>query len=75
MILENFSNQILNNYKRVLKNNNIEVAGIEFLENDEGQIFTYDINTNYNSIAESLSKFNGIKTIAYFLNTELKELF
>ncbi len=76
MILENFSNQILDKYRIVLENNNIDIAGIEFLENTEGQIFTYDINTNtnYNSIAENLSNFNGMQSIANFLNAELNQL-
>ena len=76
MILENFSNQIINKYKIVLENNNIDIAGVEFLEDAEGQIYTYDINTNtnYNSIAENLSKFNGMQTIANFLNAELNKL-
>tara|TARA_B100001123_G_C15262471_1_gene1007107 strand:- start:256 stop:1182 length:927 start_codon:yes stop_codon:yes gene_type:complete len=76
MILKNFSNPILNRYQRVLQNNNIEIAGIEFLEDKKGQLYTYDINTNtnYNSIAESLSKFKGMQNIANFLNLELSKL-
>tara|TARA_B100000686_G_scaffold211829_1_gene218732 strand:+ start:275 stop:1198 length:924 start_codon:yes stop_codon:yes gene_type:complete len=76
MILENFSNNILNNYKRVLQNNNIDIAGIEFLQDSEGELFTYDINTNtnYNSVAESLSSHNGMKSIANYLYSELIKL-
>tara|TARA_B100000029_G_scaffold513244_1_gene612170 strand:+ start:718 stop:1644 length:927 start_codon:yes stop_codon:yes gene_type:complete len=76
MILEKFSNQILNKYIKVLQNNEIDIAGVEFLEDGQGQLFTYDINTNtnYNSIAENLSKFSGMKTIANFLNAELNKL-
>ena len=76
MILENFSNNILNNYKRVLQNNNIDIAGIEFLQDSEGELFTYDINTNtnYNSVAESLSNHNGMQTIANYLYSELIKL-
>mgnify|MGYP001212639901 FL=1 len=76
MILENFSNQILDKYQRVLKNNDIEIAGVEFLENDKGKLFTYDINTNtnYNSIAENLSDLKGMKSIADFLNSELQKV-
>ena len=76
MILENFSNQILDKYQRVLKNNDIEIAGVEFLENDKGELFTYDINTNtnYNSIAENLSDLKGMKSIADFLNSELQKV-
>ena len=76
MIIEKFSNPILDQYKKVLKNNNIEIAGIEFVEDNNGQLFTYDINTNtnYNSIAESLSDLKGMKTIADFLNKELNKI-
>ncbi len=73
MILDNFSNPILEKYQKVLKNNSIEIAGIEFLEDSEGQLYTYDINvnTNYNSIAESLSEKKGMRTIANYLKKEL----
>ena len=76
MILENFSNSILKKYETVLKKNNIEIAGIEFIENSDGEIYTYDINTNtnYNSTAESLSDKNGMRTIANFLSMELNKL-
>ena len=60
-------------YQMVLKNNNIEIAGIEFLEDLEGQLYTYDINTNtnYNSIAESLTETKGMRIIADYLKKEL----
>ena len=76
MIVEKFSNPILEQYKKVLKNNYIEIAGIEFVEDNNGQLFTYDINTNtnYNSIAESLSDLKGMKAIAEFLNKELNKI-
>ena len=77
MILENFSNQIINKYVKVLNNNNIDIAGIEFLEDEQGQLYTYDINTNtnYNALAESLSEYNGMKSIADYLFTELNNLY
>lgn len=76
MILEKFSNPILAKYQKVIKNNNIEIAGIEFVEDKDKKLYTYDINTNtnYNSIAESLSDLRGMQSIACFLNRELKEL-
>ena len=74
--LENFYNPILEKYKKVLKNNCIEIAGIEFVEDNNGQLLTYDINTNtnYNSIAESSNNLKGMKAIADFLNEELKRV-
>ena len=76
MILDGFSNLILDQYQKVLKQNHIEIAGIEFLQDAQGQLYTYDINTNtnYNSIAESLSEQRGMKAIAYFLKRELEKL-
>ena len=77
MIIDNFSNPILNKYQKVLKNNNIEIAGIEFLQDSKGKLYTYDINTNtnYNSIAENLSlKKKGMKAIAEYLKKELKKI-
>ena len=73
MILDNFTNPILEHYQSVLKKNYIEIAGIEFIEDQRGQLYTYDINTNtnYNSTAEDLSNLNGMKAIASFLNKEL----
>ncbi len=45
---------IIEQYKEFLKENEITVAGIEFIRSADGTIYTYDINTNtnYNSGAE-----------------------
>jgi len=76
MILNNFSNPIIKKYNKVLENNNIEIAGIEFLQDENGQIITYDINTNtnYNSKAENYSKIKGMREIAKFLKKELLKI-
>jgi len=76
MILKSFSNPILDQYQKVIKNNNIEIAGIEFVEDINEKLYTYDINTNtnYNSVAESLSDLKGMKAIANFLMKELKKI-
>ena len=57
------------------KNNNVEIAGIEFVEDRNGQLYTYDINTNtnYNSVAENLSNLKGMGAIANFLKKELEK--
>ena len=74
MILENYNNLEIEKYEKLLKANEIEVAGIEYIVNKEGEHFTYDINTNtnYNSLAEKKSTKKGMETIANFLNNELK---
>ena len=76
MILDDFSSPILDKYQNVLKNNHIEIAGIEFLNDNNGNIFTYDINTNtnYNSVAEKYSTKKGMQVIASFLKKELLKI-
>ena len=63
-------------YERFLANNGIEVAGIEFIVDGDGEIFTYDINTNtnYNPDAESRAGRSGMGALARFLGDELARL-
>ena len=60
--------------EKVIKANGVEIAGIEFITSELGEVYTYDINTNtnYNSEAEKLSNIKGMKSIAEFLTQELK---
>lgn len=62
-------------YKEVLVRNDTQVAGIEFIRNAEGDIFTYDINTNtnYNSDAEAKAGKYGMLELAAFLKKTLEE--
>jgi len=68
--------KIFNKYEKFISKNGIEVAGIEYIKNKSGEIYTYDVNTNtnYNSIAEKGSKIKGMKSIAEFLKKELLAL-
>ena len=63
-------------YERFLATNGIEVAGIEFIVDGDGEIFTYDINTNtnYNPDAESRAGRSGMGALARFLGDELARL-
>ena len=63
-------------YERFLAANGIEVAGIEFVVDRDGDIFTYDINTNtnYNPDAEARSGRSGMGALARFLGDELARL-
>ncbi len=74
-IIEDFSNPILDKYARFLEANNIHIAGIEFITDEHGEIYTYDINTNtnYNSDAETIAGISGMGTIAKYLGNELKK--
>lgn len=73
-IIEGFSHPILEKYARFLEGNGIHIAGIEFIKDEQGEIYTYDINTNtnYNSDAEAIGGMYGMRTIAEYLGSELK---
>lgn len=74
-IIDDFMDETLEKYKEVLARNDIQVAGIEFIRNAEGDIFTYDINTNtnYNSDAEAKAAKYGMLELAAFLKKTLEE--
>jgi hypothetical protein len=74
-IIEGFEDEILEKYKKVLTGNDIQVAGIEFIRNADGEIFTYDINTNtnYNSDAEAKAGKYGMLEVASLLKKTLEE--
>jgi len=63
-------------YESFLAVNGIEIAGIEFIGDAEGNIFTYDVNTNtnYNPEAEAIDGRSGMGEIARFLGEELHAL-
>ncbi len=73
-IIKGFDDPIIEKYKKVLRHNDIQIAGIEFIRDHEGNIFTYDINTNtnYNSNAEEVGKQYGMLEIAKYLGYLLK---
>ena len=61
---------LIKSYQQFLMDNNIDIAGIEFISDSGGSIFTYDINTttNYNQSAEQVAgSVSGIESqINYF---------
>lgn len=73
-VVEGFNDPIIAKYEEFLRQNNIAVAGIEFIRNNAGDIFTYDVNTNtnYNSDAEAAYGKFGMLELANFLGKELK---
>mgnify|MGYP000185416104 FL=1 len=77
-ILDNFYIPEIEQCEAFLAANHIEVAGMEFLENENGDRFFYDVNTNtnYNSEAEksSLAGRKGIQAVALFLKKEWEKL-
>ncbi|WP_438480634.1 ATP-grasp domain-containing protein [Oleiharenicola lentus] len=75
-IIKDFNHPVIPSYQRFLADNGIEVAGIEFITDVNGEIYTYDVNTNtnYNSAAEAEAGKYGMRTIAKFLGRELAKL-
>lgn len=66
---------IIKKYQQLLNANGIEVAGIEFIEDEDGRIYTYDINTNtnYNSDVEAESGRFGMLEVAEYLGRKLEQ--
>jgi hypothetical protein len=60
-------------YERFLAANDIEVAGIEFVRDSAGAVYTYDVNTNtnYNPEAEARAGRSAMTAVARFLGAEL----
>ncbi|WP_273831671.1 ATP-grasp domain-containing protein [Guptibacillus sedimenti] len=75
-VIENFDHPVLANYEAFLKANGIAFAGIECIQNERGDLFTYDVNTNtnYNAEAERKAGVSGMKAIADTLDQELSNL-
>jgi hypothetical protein len=63
-------------YEAFLAANDIEVAGIEFIRDADGTVYTYDVNTNtnYNPEAEARAGRSALTALAGFLGAELARL-
>ena len=74
-VTEDVDPDLIAAYEEFLLRNGIEVAGIEFIRDANGQVFTYDVNTNtnYNADAERKAAVaeTGMEAIARFLQEEL----
>jgi hypothetical protein len=77
-ILTDFNHPITAQYERFLAANGIEIAGIEFIADESGELYTYDVNTNtnYNAQAEIDAQVpvTGMQAVAAFLGKELAKL-
>ena len=67
---------IVERYRRFLADNGIGIAGIEFIVDRAGELYTYDVNTNtnYNGDAERAAGVSGMRAIAAYLGDELRAL-
>ena len=75
-IVRKFEHPIIERYRRFIAVNGIGIAGIEFIMDRAGELYTYDVNTNtnYNSAAEAEARIYGMRAIASYLGEELKKL-
>jgi len=75
-IIDGFSHPIVERYRYFLARNGIGIAGIEFITDASGELYTYDVNTNtnYNADAEREAGVYGMRTIAAYLGRELRAL-
>lgn len=66
---------ILELYRRFLRENGVTVAGIEFIETEDGRLVTYDINTNtnYNPSVEQSAPRSGARENARYFGALLAE--
>ncbi|MFQ5795802.1 MAG: hypothetical protein ACE5JP_12220 [Candidatus Bipolaricaulia bacterium] len=57
-----------------MRANEIDIAGIEFIEDKQGNKITYDMNanTNYSPGVEERHGLNGMATVVRFLARELE---
>ncbi len=75
-IIDEIDPDLKRRYEDFLAQNDIEVAGIEFIADTAGTVYTYDVNTNtnYNPDAEVRAGRSGMTTLARFLRAELSAL-
>ena len=71
-IIDGFAHPIVDRYRKFLAANGIGIAGIEFIADREGGLYTYDVNTNtnYNAAAEAAAGIYGMRAIAAYLQRE-----
>jgi glutathione synthase/RimK-type ligase-like ATP-grasp enzyme len=68
-ILPDFHSPLIPRWKAFLEANDIGIAGVEFIVDEKGRAFTYDVNTNtnYNPDAEAKDGRRGMGAIAQYL--------
>lgn len=69
---QGFDDPILDQYISFMRENEIDLAGIEFIEDRFGHKITYDVNgtTNYSPGVEEKHGLNGMVAVARFLTRE-----
>jgi hypothetical protein len=75
-IVDDMDAALQRRYEAFLAVNGIDVAGIEFISDTDGIVYTYDVNTNtnYNPEAEARAGRSGMETLARHLGAELTRI-
>jgi hypothetical protein len=75
-IIDDIDPALKRRYEVFLAANDIGVAGIEFITDADGTVYTYDVNTNtnYNPDAESRAGRSAMDTLARYLGAELSRV-
>jgi hypothetical protein len=75
-IIDGIDAPLRRRYEAFLAANGIDVAGIEFIADVNGTVYTYDVNTNtnYNPDAEARAGRSGMETLARYLGAELSRM-
>ena len=73
-IIDDIDPALKRRYEAFLAANDIEVAGIEFIRDADGAVYTYDVNTNtnYNPDAEARAGRSAMTALARYLGAELR---
>ncbi|MFT4632148.1 MAG: hypothetical protein ACJARY_001031 [Candidatus Azotimanducaceae bacterium] len=72
-VLTNYRPEFIGRYEAFLQQNNIQIAGIEAIQDAQGNSYAYDVNTNtnYNSDAEAQANQFAMLEIAKYLEKQL----
>ncbi len=74
-IIQGFDHPLIPKWQAFLAANDIGIAGVEFITDGQGRVYTYDVNTNtnYNSDAENAAGGDkrGMEAIAAYLGERL----
>ncbi len=75
-IVKDFRSPLIETYRLFIAEHGIGVCGIEFIQDERGEIYTYDVNTNtnYNPQAEAEAGLYGMRSVAAYLGRELRRL-
>lgn len=72
-IIDGFHHPLVREYEKFLHAEQVDVAAFEYIVDENGRAYTYDINTNtnYNADAEARAGKSGMRALAEYLLEEL----